>query len=141
MTTPTRTTTTTSENLLARAGDQLSVRRVFGEPVEHDGIVVIPVAVAVGGGGGGTGPEDQGTGAGVGGMVRGIGVYSIADGKVRYIPAVDTSALAVIALILARSLLRARRRRLTRTWASGAGRATRRRSGRGSSPRSARRAR
>jgi len=100
----------TPDDLLARASDQLSVRRVFSEPVEHDGVVVIPVAVAVGGGGGGTGPDDQGTGGGFAGIVRGIGVYSIADGRVRYVPAIDTSALAVITLLFARTLLRARRR-------------------------------
>ncbi len=72
----------TPDELLARAGDQLSVRRVFGEPIEHDGVLVIPVAVAVGGGGGGAGPDDQGAGGGFGGIVRGIGAYSIRDGQV-----------------------------------------------------------
>ncbi len=35
------------DELMTRAGDQLSVRRVFGEPIERDGVTVIPVAVAV----------------------------------------------------------------------------------------------
>ncbi len=104
----------TAEDLLTRAGDQLSVRRAFGEPVERDGITVIPVAVAIGGGGGGTGPDDQGAGGGVGGIVRGIGVYAITNGQVRFIPAIDTTALAVITLLLARGLLRASRRRRPR---------------------------
>ena len=100
----------TPDELLARAGDQLSVRRVFGEPIKHDGVLVIPVAVAVGGGGGGAGPDDQGAGGGFGGIVRGIGAYSIRDGQVRYIPAVDAVALAAIALLLARTLTHAFRR-------------------------------
>ena len=101
----------TPEELLAKAGDQLSVRRVFGEPIERDGIVVIPVAVVIGGGGGGTGPNGQGTGGGFGGIVRGIGAYAIHDGQVRFIPALDTVALAAITLLFARTLTRALRRR------------------------------
>ena len=101
----------TPDEILTRVGDQLSVRRVFGEPVEREGLVVIPVAVALGGGGGGTGPEEQGSGGGLGGMVRGIGVYSIRDGQVRFIPAVDTTALAAMGVLLAGLMLRARRRR------------------------------
>ena len=101
----------TPDEILTRIGDQLSVRRVFGEPVERDGLVVIPVAVALGGGGGGTGPDEQGSGGGLGGMVRGIGVYSIRDGQVRFVPAVDTTALAAMGVLLAGLVLRARRRR------------------------------
>ena len=101
----------TPEELIAKAGEQLSVRRVFGAPIERDGIVVIPVAMAIGSGGGGAGPDDQGTGGGFGGIVRGIGVYSINEGQVRFIPAIDTVALAAISLMFARTLTHALRRR------------------------------
>lgn len=37
--------------------DNLSVKRVFGEPYEKDGVTVIPVASFGGGGGGGGGTE------------------------------------------------------------------------------------
>jgi uncharacterized spore protein YtfJ len=37
------------DELLAGARDAISVRRVFGEPIEHDGVVLVPVA-RVGGG-------------------------------------------------------------------------------------------
>lgn len=105
----------TPEDLLTRPSDQLGVRRVFGEPIEHDGILVIPVAVAIGGGGGGTGPTDQGAGGGgFGGIVRGIGVYSITKGQVRFIPAIDTTALALFTLLLTRTLLRVSGRRSQR---------------------------
>ncbi len=100
----------TPDDILARAGDQLGVRRVFGEPVEHDGVLVIPVAVAIGGGGGGSGPDDQGSGAGFGGIVRGIGVYAIRGGEVRFFPAWDAVALSALALLLVRTLSRALRR-------------------------------
>ena len=100
----------TPDDILTRGGDQLGIRRVFGEPVERDGVVVIPVAVVIGGGGGGTGPDDQGSGGGFGGVVRGIGVYSIANGQVRFIPAIDITALAAMGVILASVVLRAQRR-------------------------------
>lgn len=102
----------TPEDLLKRAGDQLSVRRVFGEPVEREGTLVIPVAVAIGGGSGGTAPADQGgEGGGFGGVVRGIGVYSVREGQVRFVPAVDLTALALVSLLLIRTVFRAHRRR------------------------------
>lgn len=101
----------TPDEIVTRVGDQLGIRRVFGEPVERDGLTVIPVAVAIGGGGGGTGPDEQGTGAGFGGMVRGIGVYAIGNGQVRFIPAIDTTALAALGVLLTGMVLRARRRR------------------------------
>ena len=104
----------TPGEVLTQAGDQLSIRRVFGEPIERDGMLVIPVAVAIGGGGGGSGPDDQGSGGGFGGMVRGIGVYSISDGRVRFIPAIDVTALTALGLLLARAVMRASRRRGTR---------------------------
>ena len=100
----------TPEEIVTRVGDQLGIRRVFGEPVERDGLVVIPVAVAIGGGGGCSGPDEQGSGAGFGGMVRGIGVYAISNGQVRFIPAIDTTALAAMGVLLAGLALLTRRR-------------------------------
>ena len=102
----------TPEEILERVGDQVSVRRVFGQPVEHAGVMVVPVAVAIGGGGGGSGPDEQCTGSGFGGMVRGIGVYEIMAGQVRFVPAVDTTALAAMGVVLAGLALRAGTRRL-----------------------------
>ena len=44
-----------ADNLLAKAADNLSVRRAFGAAYEKDGMLIIPVAIVAGGGGGGTG--------------------------------------------------------------------------------------
>jgi hypothetical protein len=41
-------------NLLAKASENLSVRRAFGVAYEKDGMLIIPVALVAGGGGGGT---------------------------------------------------------------------------------------
>jgi uncharacterized spore protein YtfJ len=101
----------TPEDILSRVGDQLGIRRVFGEPIDRDGVTVVPVAVSIGGGGGGSAPGDQGDGGGFGGMVRGIGAYSISNGQVRFVPAVDTTALAAIVVVALGIVVRARRRR------------------------------
>ncbi len=97
------------ESLLARAGDQLSVRRVFGEPIEKDGVLVIPVAAVVGGGGGGADPNASG--GGFGGMARGIGVYAVRDGEVQFIPAVDVVLLGLAGIVLVSQITRPLRRR------------------------------
>ncbi|MCA1783754.1 MAG: hypothetical protein ABR500_03845 [Dermatophilaceae bacterium] len=104
----------TTDDILTRVGDQLSIRRVFGDVVERDGVMVIPVAVAIGGGDAGTSPDEQGSGGGFGGVVRGIGDYTISNGQVRFIPAIDTTALAAMGVLLAGLVLRARRRRIPR---------------------------
>ena len=51
------------ENLLARAADNLSVRRAFGTAYEKDGMLIIPVAIVAGGGGGGTARAQRGNSA------------------------------------------------------------------------------
>jgi uncharacterized spore protein YtfJ len=46
------------EDMVRRVQDTINVRRVFGEPYTHDGVMVIPVAsvrAGAGGGGGGSG--------------------------------------------------------------------------------------
>lgn len=101
--------------------DAFAVRRVFGEPVEKDGVVVIPVAVVSGGGGGGSGSaaepdEGEGEGGGFGGMARPVGVYVVKADGVEWLPALDVTMLgiagialsALIALVMARALGRKR---------------------------------
>ena len=112
-----------ADELLARIGDNISVRRVFGEPVERDGTTVVPVAMVAGGGGAGSGPggdhgetggDQGGEGAGYGMWARGIGVYTIRQGEVRFVPAVDVSLLAgLAAVVTGRVLLRLIARRRT----------------------------
>ena len=80
--------------------DALSVKRVFGDPYDLDGMSVIPVARVAGGagGGGGEGTRNEETGGGFGtgfGMqARPIGVYQVRDGEVVWKPAVDVNRLA-----------------------------------------------
>ncbi|BCJ40836.1 hypothetical protein GCM10010168_48650 [Actinoplanes ianthinogenes] len=124
-------TTTDSATLLdkARAAtDNAVVSRVFGEPVERDGIILLPVAkVAAGGGGGGgsgvtqagdeavSAPQGEGSGAGYGLSAKPAGVFIIKNGDVSWKPALDVNkiilggqAVAIVALLVARSVLRRR---------------------------------
>jgi uncharacterized spore protein YtfJ len=103
--------------LMESARDALTVRRVFGEPYEKDGVTVIPVARVQGGGGGGQGdaPEGSGSGGGFGLSARPAGVFTVKAGTVRWEPALDINRIvvggqivAVVALIVLRSIVKAR---------------------------------
>jgi uncharacterized spore protein YtfJ len=100
--------------ILAASRDTISIKRVFGDPIERDGMLIIPAAVVLGGGGGGQdGQTDHpgGSGGGFGVWARPIGVYTVRDGRVEFRPAIDLAALALCAAVFVPRLLRARTRR------------------------------
>lgn len=112
------------KEILEQARDTLSVRRVFGDPIERDGVVVVPVANVRGGAGAGageapaTGEAPSGRGGGWGAIARPAGVYVISGGDVRWQPAVDVNRIVlggqiafIVGLLVLRSVLRGRRRR------------------------------
>jgi uncharacterized spore protein YtfJ len=76
------------DELLSGARDAMSVRKVFGEPIEQDGLTIIPVAKVAGGGGGG-GDTEGNAGGGFGLAGKPAGAYVIKDGDVKWKPAVD----------------------------------------------------
>ncbi len=97
---------TSATDIVMRAQDVLTVRRVFGEPIERDGVTVIPVARVLGGGGAGIGedgsaPEGgaggRGTGSGGGYGLKAVpaGVMVIRGGTVSWRPAVDVNRVAL----------------------------------------------
>jgi hypothetical protein len=122
-------------DLLAKAGDNFSVRRAFGAAYEKDGILIIPVAIVAGGGGGGTArprgdkpaagpdgppeagltvrdatpqdPEGMDAGGGFGGLVLPAGAYVVKGDQVRWVPAVDVTIVVLASLSLVRVLARA----------------------------------
>lgn len=115
-------------NLVGGLREAMSARRVFGEPVERDGVTVIPAATVIGGGGGGgsggsrTGepsaraeegePQAQtGFGAGFGGVMWPAGAFEIREGRVTWRPAIDLTRVLLVALTLAIAVVRARSRR------------------------------
>ncbi len=81
--------------------DSLSVHRCYGDPMEFDGVMVIPVARVSGGagGGGGEGTDENeaaggsGFGTGFGLRVNPIGVYEVRGGSVVWKPTVDVNRL------------------------------------------------
>jgi uncharacterized spore protein YtfJ len=105
--------------------DTMNVRRAFGDPVQLDGVTVIPVAKVGGGGGGGGGEggppneatQGAGTGVGFGVGVKPLGVYAAKDGQLTWQPATDVMRIvlggqivAIVAILAARSVLRHWRR-------------------------------
>ena len=105
------------EKLMASITHDLTPKRVFGEPIERDGVMLVPVASVRGGGGAGSGGREgeEGTGGGGGISAKGLGVYVVRDGTVSWQPALDVTKLAVgsqvftLALVLVlRSILRHR---------------------------------
>ncbi len=97
------------ESLLKGVRDALAARTVYGEPVERDGVTVIPAASVRGGGGGGGDAEGNG-GGGFGLVGRPVGAYVIKDGEVTWKPAVDP-ARVLLALLAAIALWSFARRR------------------------------
>lgn len=107
------------------ATDNAAASRVFGTPVEKDGVLILPVAVVTGGGGGGSGSgsgpagagaqakqagddsfgagsadddvkgEGEGSGGGFGFSARPAGVYVLRNGQVSWQPAVDVNKIVL----------------------------------------------
>ena len=103
------------EELVGEHRDAITVKKVFGEPYEKNGLTIIPAAKVMGGGGGGTGeaPDGQGTGTGTGfGLAaKPAGVYVIRGDEVSWMPALDVNRIIAGALgVVALALLAVRRR-------------------------------
>jgi uncharacterized spore protein YtfJ len=106
------------EDVIGQARDVLTVKRVFGEPYEKDGLTIIPAARVQGGvgAGGGEDPQSQGKGSG-GGLAmtaRPVGAFVIHDGELSWRPAVDVTRIAlggqvvaVVALLTLRAIIKA----------------------------------
>ncbi len=110
------------DELLADARDTLTVGRVFGEPLERNGVVLIPAAAVRGGGGAGEGEPGEdvpgGSGGGFGMTARPVGAYQIKGDEVTWVPAADTTrvlivsqVVAIVALLVLRSIFRSRRKK------------------------------
>ncbi|MEU4672241.1 hypothetical protein AB0F91_30750 [Amycolatopsis sp. NPDC023774] len=102
------------KDITASTAELYAAQRVYGDPVEKDGVVVIPAAMVTGGGGGGQeAPGKEGVGFGL--FARPTGAFVIRGSEVTWVPAVDVTAwgLAVSGMVvsLAWILTRATRRR------------------------------
>ncbi len=88
------------DEMLAGARDAMTVKRVYGDPIERDGIMVIPAAKVTGGGGGGSDSENNG-GGGFGVSAKPAGAWIIRDGQVEWEPAVDATRIATLGMVVA----------------------------------------
>jgi uncharacterized spore protein YtfJ len=107
------------QRMITEARDVITVKRVFGDPYEKDGVTIIPAATVQGGGGGGGGEGPTGQGKGEGGgfglSARPAGAYVFSNGQVTWQPAVDVNrvvavggTVAVVAFLMLRSIVKAR---------------------------------
>src|SRR5687767_14229398 len=100
---------------LSQPRDAATVGQVFGEPIERDGVTIIPVAKVMGGAGGGenrSGRSDEGdgetgessdeasTGGGFGFRAVPAGVYVVKDGQVSWQPALNLNRVILGGQIL-----------------------------------------
>jgi uncharacterized spore protein YtfJ len=124
-----RRATVDASEILNHARDAMTVKRVFGDPYEKDGVTVIPVANVMGGVGAGGGSSagarppstshetagesagDSGYGMGYGLRATPAGVYVIRGGEVEWQPALDQNRLTlqralvvIVALLVLRSM-------------------------------------
>jgi uncharacterized spore protein YtfJ len=104
----------TLDELTSTVTDSITVKRVFAEPYERDGVTVIAAATVAGGGGGGGGHDDErhqgGEGGGFGMTARPSGVYVVKDGQVSWRPAVDVNRLITTIGLIAVAYLLSRTR-------------------------------
>jgi uncharacterized spore protein YtfJ len=102
------------------ARELFTSQRVVGDPIERDGVTLVPVVRIRGGVGGGDdgrmGADRQPAGGGGAGVTaRPVGAYVIANGTVTYEPALDMTRIilggqlvALLALWVLRGALRRR---------------------------------
>lgn len=90
------------EHLAQDLGRTADTNLVFAEPVDRDGITIIPVAKLryFVGGGGGKSPTNSANGSGAGGRLRAtpLGYIEVKDGVSRFINIYDPMAIARMAL-------------------------------------------
>jgi uncharacterized spore protein YtfJ len=99
--------------MLNDAQNAMSVKRVYGDPIERDGLTIVPAASVRGGGGGGADSENNG-GGGFGLTARPVGVFVVKGQDVTWEPAVDVNRISmlgigagIVALLVLRSIVKA----------------------------------
>jgi uncharacterized spore protein YtfJ len=103
--------------MLSGAREAMTVKRVYGDPIEREGLTIVPAADVRGGGGGGGDSENNG-GGGFGLTARPVGVYVVKGGEVEWEPAVDVNRISmmgivagIVALLVLRSIVKSLARR------------------------------
>jgi len=87
------------QRLAERIGARAQAAAVFGEPVEREGVTVIPVAKTAWGFGGGSGGDaaNQGSGGGGGSLISPVGFIEVRADRAEFKPLRDPRVTAVVA--------------------------------------------
>ena len=100
------------QEVLSQVRDAVTVKRVYGEPYQENGLTIIPAAHVSGGGGGGGDTAGNG-GAGFGVRAGPAGAWVIKDGEATWRPAFDLNRtilvgqlIAIVALLVTRSVVK-----------------------------------
>ncbi len=106
--------TSNLQEIMQRTIAGMEPNHVFGEVIERDGALFLPVAKVTGGGGGGGDTEGNG-GGGFGLTARPAGMFVIREGGATWQPALDLNrviiggqVVAIVALLVLRSIFRRR---------------------------------
>lgn len=101
------------DEMLTGVRDAITVKRVYGDPIEKNGVTLIPAAKLSGGAGGGGDSENNG-GGGFGLRARPVGAYVIRGNEVTWEPAIDVTRMAtlgivagIVSLLVLRSIVKA----------------------------------
>jgi uncharacterized spore protein YtfJ len=89
------------ERMARRIGMQARATTIYGEPIDRDGVTVIPIARArwmFGGGAGHDNEQQAGSGGGGGASVSPVGYIEIKDGASRFYPII-TPPVGIIAAV------------------------------------------
>ncbi len=83
------------QEMVAKMQDAATVKRVYGEPYEKDGVSVVPAARVSARGGSGTARGGEHSGGGFRVDAEPVGAYVIRDGEVEWQPVFDLSAVVL----------------------------------------------
>ncbi|GAB3822069.1 spore germination protein GerW family protein [Pontibacter rugosus] len=104
---------TITEKLAEKFGKAAHVSTIYGEPVERDGLTVIPVSKAIYGFGGGQGgkADAEGSGGGGGMVVMPVGYIEMKQGETKFRTIRDPQSIvkivaigSIATLLIARSI-------------------------------------
>lgn len=97
------------ERSIRKSRELFRAKRVYADPVVHDGVTVIPAAAISGGGGGGGGENPDGNtggGTGFGINARPVGAWIVREGHAEWKPSLDlTRAILGAQLLILLGLL------------------------------------
>jgi uncharacterized spore protein YtfJ len=88
------------DEMIQGAQNAIAVSRVYGEPIQKNGVTLIPVAEVMGGAGGGS-DEAKNGGGGFGVSARPVGMWVIRGEAVHWEPAVDATKLGLRGMVVA----------------------------------------